>query len=81
MDTLTAVVTIISVVTAQAGALLALWLRLRWQLRHARVQGRHLVRLAEVAAGEGRLQLVEKHGKSHHVTINLTFSTRADAAP
>ncbi|MFI0424572.1 hypothetical protein [Spongiactinospora sp. 9N601] len=53
MDVITAMVTIASIALAHTCALLSVWLRLRWRVRHADVQGRHLTRLAETAAGHG----------------------------
>ncbi|AQZ69477.1 hypothetical protein BKM31_55540 [[Actinomadura] parvosata subsp. kistnae] len=81
MDILTAVITVITVISAHAGALLALWLRLRWQVRHARIQGRYLVRLVQMVAGHGQLEWGEEHGKAHRLTMTLTYAPRADTAP
>ncbi|MEE1943089.1 hypothetical protein V1L54_27410 [Streptomyces sp. TRM 70361] len=72
MDPATTV--IVSIVTAKAFALLALWLRLRWQAHHEQDRHRYLLGVTEKIAVGDQVELDDQHRDGHrlHVTIIRT---------
>ncbi|WP_159049038.1 hypothetical protein [Streptomyces sp. NRRL B-3648] len=71
---------IVSIVTTKVFALLALWLRLRWQERRAQDRHRYLLGVTEKVAAGGRVELNDQHSDGHHlhVTINRAPIGRED---
>ncbi|MGW6060353.1 hypothetical protein [Streptomyces sp. NPDC055189] len=74
MDTLTAAVTIVSIIVVQLCALLGLRLRLRlrWLVQHGRMQRQYLVSAAEAVAGGGRLEIDGERGDGHRLRVKIT---------
>ncbi|MFP8886797.1 hypothetical protein [Streptomyces mangrovi] len=72
MDPATTV--IVSIVTAKVFALLALWLRLRWQAQREQNRHHYLLGVAEKVAASGQVELDDQHRDGHrlHVTITRT---------
>lgn len=72
MDPATTVIVLI--VTAKTFALLALWLRLRWQARREQDRHHYLLGVTEKVSAGDRVELNDQHRDGHllHVTIIRT---------
>ncbi|MGW7789497.1 hypothetical protein [Streptomyces tricolor] len=70
MDSVTTV--IVSIVTVKVFALLALWLRLRWQARRDQERHRYLLGVTEMVAARGRVELDDQHRDGHHLRVTIT---------
>lgn len=80
MDMITAVVASISVVTAHAGTLLGLWVRLRWRAQYVETQSRLLTQLLRASPGHGHLEVDVQHGPACRSTMTFTAAAGTDAA-
>ncbi|MER8012377.1 hypothetical protein [Streptomyces sp. NPDC094149] len=63
---------IVSVVVAKAFALLALWLRLRWQVRSEQQWQRYLLRITETVVPDGQVELDDRDGDGHRLQVKIT---------
>ncbi|WP_449060589.1 hypothetical protein [Planomonospora algeriensis] len=70
MDSVTAAVTITSIIASPTFALLGLWLRLRWRARHEQIHGQNLTNMTKAVPPGGRLKL-DKQGDGHHVRLEI----------
>lgn len=72
MDTVTAVVTTVSIIAVEVCALLGLRLRLCWRARHEQVRHRQLAGIVETVADGGRLELDEQRGEGHRLRLKIS---------
>jgi hypothetical protein len=71
VDSATVVVTIVSIVTAKACGLLALWLRLRWRAQQELARQRCLTGALGAAAAGGRLEFETTGADGHRLRMRL----------
>ncbi|MFG2076085.1 hypothetical protein [Nonomuraea maritima] len=71
MDAVTIGVAFAATFLTSVCALLGLWLRLRWRVRHEQIQGRHLTQLTAALNHGGQVEVNEERGEGRRLTMTV----------
>ncbi|GAB2606320.1 hypothetical protein GCM10027168_43990 [Streptomyces capparidis] len=66
-----ATIVVVSIVTAKASALLALWLRLRCQARREQDRHHYLLGITDKVVAGGQVKLDDQHRDGHRLRVTI----------
>lgn len=67
-----AATTIVSIIVGQVCALLGLWIRLHWRVRHEQVQRHYLASTVDAVSKGGYLKVDEQRPDGHRLRMEIT---------